>query len=158
SHTSFGIFDEVRIARASAQSLAKLIVYFACPGQPHGSSISTPRTTRFAARFADVENTARRSPGHTSPCVSMFHVVYVPFQAALRSVERSSSAAAAFSQSCELRGAGLATVPIHAAVPGRLPPRLSSATLAASACRATERPLIRYETAISSPAFGITVG
>src|SRR6185503_8176274 len=103
------------------------------PGTPHINSISTARTTRLTDRSMDVALTASTSPGHTSPCVSMFHAVYFPFHAAARSVERSSNAEAAFSQSCELRGLGLTTVPIHTEVPGRLPPMLSSAILAASA-------------------------
>jgi len=69
--------------------------------------------------------------------------VYLPDHAAARLVETARMALAAFSQSAELRGAGLVTEPIQQAVPGSLPPLLSVAMLPALARRATERRLVR---------------
>src|ERR1700691_3941002 len=77
SHVSAGTPAEVLIARSSAQSLAKERVYFARVGRVPARSISTARTTRLAVRPAEADETASRSPGHTSPCSSAFHSVYL---------------------------------------------------------------------------------
>src|ERR1700753_3830981 len=73
SHVSEGTVEVVLMANASAQSLAKRIVYLISCDTAHDTSICTLRTTRLAVRFADVASTASTSPGQISPCVSKFH-------------------------------------------------------------------------------------
>ncbi len=115
SHTSFGTVVESFIERASAQSLANVMVYFVRSGDEEPASIVTARTTRFAFTPVDTASTASTSPGQMSCGVCRLNPVYLPDQAAARLVANASMANAAFSQSAELRADG----PDHAASPGR---------------------------------------
>src|SRR5277367_6881838 len=107
SQTSFGTVVESFSESASAQSFANSIVYFVRSGEELPISMVTARTTRFALTPVETASTARTSPGQMSCGTCRLKPVYLPDQAAERLVERASRVNAAFSQSAELRAAGL---------------------------------------------------